>query len=948
MRSSSRHPRVCRNALLSVGALVVLGAVQARAQTTIPLASSTGGIAVNYNNNGGGENPLNQAYLRAQFSKTNTNGAELNFDTTPLPGGGGLTWYDMFQAVPDQFGLDIIVEAATSDGTNPTPVLNAFDNVDGTVANAYNAGSVTWGISDYKGPAASGPASPLNSIINSLFRGGVGDPGHRLNGIISPASTLDGSVTNLTIVLTKVGTVFTADISGELNTDGFIHWYAPGLGKSPIGNFALTGKFFFEGTFTYDSATDTNPLMDFYQGTTTISAEVICGDRFVDTATGNDTGNICTSALSPCKTIQHAVIAACPGDTVNVAAGTYEEQVRIDKSLNLVGAGAGSTTILAPPKASRATEDVDHGFGLRTYDYLVGVFGTGAETVNISGFTLDGNNDAKSSGPGTFRSQQLTFFNANGTIEDNVLIDWQDPAAFGAQGVATLVSGSLTPVTVNVLGNVIDGYQKGGIVALGTGAVAATIEGNTVAGAGPITTTAQNGIQISNGAGGSIIGNTVSDNNYRGSGWCSAGILVNGVDGITVQGNTLSGSLCDLLLITNNSTIEGNDIASALEWPFSILGNENTVHKNYVNGSTATYEGIYVDGSDNVLTCNRITNNDTGIFFDSYSTAGTPNGANQNTIVGNGTGIDGSLVLAPPDIDATNNWWGCAAGPGNPGCDTVTPNVDASSPAAGEPQCVTCAGAGGDTDGDEVCDPADNCPDDPNPGQEDTDGDGVGDACDPCPLDDPDDTDGDGLCNSDDACPLDPDNDADGDTVCGDVDNCPDDANPGQEDFDNDGLGNACDHDDVAGLSLRKVRTEKRGAGRDTYTVKAELDGTPTPTFVGDVDTGGITVVVETTTPPGELQAFTFSGNNCSVLGKNIKCRDPLTRSIIRLAARSATLFFKVEISVKRVTLMHQPTAAETPLVVRLQTADFIDRRDDIGGCAETTGGRALRCRELP
>ncbi len=77
-----------------------------------------------------------------------------------------------------------------------------------------------------------------------------------------------------------------------------------------------------------------------------------------------------------------------------------------------------------------------------------------------------------------------------------------------------------------------------------------------------------------------------------------------------------------------------------------------------------------------------------------------------------------------------------------------------------------------DSDGDGVPDSADNCPADPNPGQEDEDGDGLGDAC--------------------DACPADPDNDIDGDGVCGDVDNCPFLANPGQEDTNMDGFGDAC------------------------------------------------------------------------------------------------------------------------------------------------------------
>lgn len=55
----------------------------------------------------------------------------------------------------------------------------------------------------------------------------------------------------------------------------------------------------------------------------------------------------------------------------------------------------------------------------------------------------------------------------------------------------------------------------------------------------------------------------------------------------------------------------------------------------------------------------------------------------------------------------------------------------------------------GDQDGDGVPDPDDNCPTVSNPGQEDYDGDDLGDACD-------DDVDGDGVANADDECPLTP------------------------------------------------------------------------------------------------------------------------------------------------------------------------------------------------
>lgn len=60
----------------------------------------------------------------------------------------------------------------------------------------------------------------------------------------------------------------------------------------------------------------------------------------------------------------------------------------------------------------------------------------------------------------------------------------------------------------------------------------------------------------------------------------------------------------------------------------------------------------------------------------------------------------------------------------NPGC-YAQYSVSVSG-SGGNP----CDNQGGDTDGDEVCNNQDNCPNTPNPNQSDSDGDGVGDACD--------------------------------------------------------------------------------------------------------------------------------------------------------------------------------------------------------------------------
>lgn len=75
---------------------------------------------------------------------------------------------------------------------------------------------------------------------------------------------------------------------------------------------------------------------------------------------------------------------------------------------------------------------------------------------------------------------------------------------------------------------------------------------------------------------------------------------------------------------------------------------------------------------------------------------------------------------------------------------------------------------GPDADGDGIADGDDNCVDVPNPGQDDADLDGIGDACDGC-----EDIDGDGRCTGDD--------------------NCPDVWNDEQLDGDDDGVGDACD-----------------------------------------------------------------------------------------------------------------------------------------------------------
>ncbi|MCY1060795.1 thrombospondin type 3 repeat-containing protein [Nannocystis sp. SCPEA4] len=127
-----------------------------------------------------------------------------------------------------------------------------------------------------------------------------------------------------------------------------------------------------------------------------------------------------------------------------------------------------------------------------------------------------------------------------------------------------------------------------------------------------------------------------------------------------------------------------------------------------------------------------------------------------------------------------------------------------------------------DSDGDTLCDDADNCPGVSNLDQADADEDTVGDACDLCPaVADPEQLDGDAdligdacdLCpatadpeqldgdadligDACDLCPatVDPEQlDGDADLIGDACDLCPDDPDPEQADADADGQGDACD-----------------------------------------------------------------------------------------------------------------------------------------------------------
>ena len=144
------------------------------------------------------------------------------------------------------------------------------------------------------------------------------------------------------------------------------------------------------------------------------------GTTYYVDPSGSD-GNACTSTgTAACLTIQGAIGKAASGDTVNVGAGTYTEDLVIPEalsSLELVGAGSGSTTIKGVanmPVASWPTVAPN-------IEVL-------ADGVAIHGFTIQGPDPASG-----YYSSGMVIGGANVEVYDNV---FEVPNAGSADDIA--------------------------------------------------------------------------------------------------------------------------------------------------------------------------------------------------------------------------------------------------------------------------------------------------------------------------------------------------------------------------------------------------------------------------------------------------------------------------------------------------------------------------------
>jgi len=219
-------------------------------------------------------------------------------------------------------------------------------------------------------------------------------------------------------------------------------------------------------------------------------------------------------------TIQAAINAAADGDTISIAAGTYQEQLTIDgKAVTLVGAGQDLTVIKAPDAANMTVNLVDSSRGLPNQYVVVAV--KNHADVTLHGLTVDGNDQgAVANGGGQFVG--VYALNSDLLVDDVHVTKVDEVAGMAASGnqrnhaiVADSQAGQ-GDHTLTVQNSLIDLFQKTGIFALGP-TLTADLHDNEIVGAGP-GIQAQNGIQI--GSSGAGIGTeaTITDNSISGLG----------------------------------------------------------------------------------------------------------------------------------------------------------------------------------------------------------------------------------------------------------------------------------------------------------------------------------------------------------------------------------------------------------------------------------------------
>ncbi|MGO9599563.1 MAG: nitrous oxide reductase family maturation protein NosD [Isosphaeraceae bacterium] len=393
-----------------------------------------------------------------------------------------------------------------------------------------------------------------------------------------------------------------------------------------------------------------------------------------------------TILVGPGGSIQAAVNAAKPGDTIKVAPGTYNENILIEKPVTLLGAQAGVNPITGL-RTNPANES--------TIDGSIAVQST--SKVRIDGFSL--NDSGQHFALVDFASQRDTIANniilpgAQQGVEllnDNLATvsnnEIEGGGLFGINAGSTTKSALNDTVQGNEIFNALIGinlFQANGVVVKGnsvsdSGSFGLEVSQSTNVNAANNLLFANSGaVSFSSSAFNTLQGNTVEFNKFDGidvEGDHGDVILAN-----TVQGNATSGLGSAIVLdgvsggeaVENNSVLNNHsngievDVASP---GVKVSGNTvennggdgiglNFTSKSIIAANTVSNNAVglhLVSGSKNKMIGNVVENNKgDGFLLDAKSTGNT---VTENTALHNGV-FDAEDDSTGTETAGTANLW---------------------------------------------------------------------------------------------------------------------------------------------------------------------------------------------------------------------------------------------------------------------------------------------------
>ena len=394
------------------------------------------------------------------------------------------------------------------------------------------------------------------------------------------------------------------------------------------------------------------------------------------------------------STISSAVTAAAANDVINIDAGDYAESVTITKPLSLAGAGASSTIINAR--------------GLANGIYVDGLDNPGLANVLISGLTVVNANfegilvtNASyvliSNNHVANNNQNLNY--AAGTCPGQPVFETNEDFDCG-EGIHLIAAFSVT-----VANNEVDLNSGGILLSDETGQTYENLItsnnvhdnaldcGITLASHAPSPKAASQapyGVFSNN-----IVHNNASNNGRVGAG-AGVGIFAPGPGNLAfsnrVIGNVLQNNGLPGVTIHNHAAVPGAPPANL---------NGNVIMGNLISGNAADTEDAATPGTAGInvysvvpvygtqILENTIENEALGVVMNN------PGGMelHLNNLPASGVGI---ANLSKGTVDASMNYFGCAAGPGTTGCSTVNgPGVNSapwlsmpvgSAPSTGSPK----------------------------------------------------------------------------------------------------------------------------------------------------------------------------------------------------------------------------------------------------------------------